>query len=82
MSNFIHTLDNENQEGVYLQGVQVWRPAVAMPYFVGWGLKKAECGCGRIFKDEQAFKEHYIYQAVWENESGYIPSLLKKGKKK
>lgn len=75
-----HELSDDNQEGVMLNGTQVWRPSIPMPYYVGLGLKKSRCACGQVFKTDQAYKAHYIYQAVWENESGYIPSLLAKGK--
>lgn len=78
MSQFKHTLSDEVQEGVTLQGREIWRPAVAEPMWVGFGLKTAQCGCGEKFKSRQAFKEHYIYQAVWENESNYIPELIAK----
>lgn len=80
MSDFKHTFADDIQEGVHLEGIshQVWRPSVAEPFYVGFGLRKAKCGCGQIFKSRQAFIEHYIYWAVWQNESGYIPRLLAK----
>lgn len=80
MTEFQHTFDDNVQEGVHLQGVQVWRPSIAHPLYVGLGLRKAQCGCGRKFKNKEDFDAHYIYMAVWENESGYIPKLLKDAK--
>lgn len=79
---FQHTFAEGVQEGVHLQGVQVWRPSVPHPLYVGFGLRKAQCGCGQKFKSKQAYDEHYIYYAVWQNESGYIPSLFKTKKDK
>jgi hypothetical protein len=74
--NYQHKFADGVEEGVHLQGVQIWRPSIPMPLYVGFGLKKARCECGQTFKTEQAYKEHFIYFAVWQNESGYIPSLL------
>lgn len=76
MSKFKHTFDDSTQESFEANGVSGWRPAIAMPYFVGFGLKKSKCRCGRVFKTEEDFKAHYIYRAVWENESGWIPKIL------
>jgi hypothetical protein len=80
-NSFVHKLSDGTQEGVHLQGVQVWRPAIPYPLFVGFGLRKAKCECGRTFKSKQAYDEHYIYQAVWQNESGYIPKILAQAQK-
>jgi hypothetical protein len=66
-----HRLGNSN--------CNIWRPALSEPLWVGFGLKTVQCGCGQKFKSKQAYIEHYIYWAVWQNESGYIPSLLKEG---
>lgn len=71
-----HTFNDEISESFEANGVRGWRPSIAYPYFVGWGLKKAKCDCGRVFKNIEDFRAHYVYKAVWENESNYIPKLL------
>lgn len=74
MTDFKHTFSYENSESFKdpVSGKEIWRPAMSMPLFVGFGLKKAQCGCGRTFKDIEDYNAHYIYKAVWENESGYL----------
>lgn len=74
--DYQHKFDNQVQEGVHLQGVQIWRPAIPYPLWVGFGLRKAQCECGQRFKSKQAYDEHFVYWAVWQNESGYIPQLM------
>lgn len=58
-----HKFSKEVSEGVRLFSFdrEVWRPAIASPMFVGWGLKKAKCGCGKVFKDLQSYLEHLVY---------------------
>jgi hypothetical protein len=75
MSDYQHTLNDEVQEGVTLQGIEVWRPAVAYP-IIGGLFRPYRCGCGKRFRNKQEYDEHYIYWAIWQNESGYIPRLL------
>ena len=76
--NNLHILSNDIQETTEINNRRVWRPSVPLPLFVGFGLKRAQCVCGQKFKTQQAYKEHYIYHAVWQDESGYIPALLAK----
>jgi len=85
---FQHKFSADISEGVHIHGVQVWRPAVSEPMYVTTGLPwykrwnennwRPQCGCGQIFDTRQAYIEHYIYWAVWQDESGYIPGLLQK----
>jgi hypothetical protein len=74
MSTYKHTLANDTQEGWKMHGYEGWRPAMAYPYFVGFGLKKAKCGCGRVFKNVEDFYAHYLYQAIWLGESTVVPT--------
>lgn len=76
MTKMIHTFAEGVEEQAKLASGSVWRPPVPMPFYVGFGLKKSKCVCGKVFKDEQQYREHYIYYAVWQNESGYIPWLM------
>jgi hypothetical protein len=78
---FLHAFDSETSEGAHVHGIEetVWRPVVAMPLFTGRKLEKAKCGCGMVFDNEQAYKEHFVYYAVWENESDYIPQQIRQG---
>lgn len=72
--DFKHTFADDVQ-GSFIDpqtGREIYRPVVAHPYYVGFGLRKAKCDCGRIFKNREDFEAHYIYKAVWENESGYL----------
>lgn len=81
-----HTLSSQTQEQVFLQGQEVWRPSIAEPFYTTEGLPiwkrfnekywRPQCVCGKIFHDKQSFLEHYIYMAVWENESNYIPNEI------
>ena len=82
MSEFMHTLNFDTEEGVYLHGFdhEVWRPSLPYPLFVGWG-SKAKCECGRVFKNLEAYREHYVYMAVWQNESGYISRLVSENRR-
>lgn len=79
--DYQHKFDSNISEGVHLHGVQVWRPSVAEPMWVGFGLRKAKCECGRVFKDRETYRNHFIYEAVWEDESGYIPQLIESARK-
>lgn len=36
-----------------------WVPAIPTPLFVGRGLKRARCDCGRVFGDDEAYRGHY-----------------------
>jgi hypothetical protein len=72
MTKYKHTFADDVQSSFELDGKRGWRPAMAYPFFVGFGLKKSKCGCGRVFKSQEDFEAHYLYKAVWENESGYI----------
>lgn len=36
-----------------------WVPAIPLPLFVGFGLRKSRCDCGRTFKDQEAYRAHY-----------------------
>lgn len=78
---FKHTFDDGVQEGVQLGiGGEIWRPSVAHPMYTGF-FGRPTCGCGKKFKDYQQYKEHYIYQAVWQNEAQFIPKLLDAARK-
>ena len=33
--------------------------AIPYPYFVGWGLRKAKCECGKKFKNIDLYNQHY-----------------------
>ena len=77
MSKFKHELANDVSEGWEAHGYRGWRPSMAYPLFVGFGLKKAKCGCGRVFKKVEDFYAHYLYQAVWNLESTMLPSEWK-----
>lgn len=74
MTDFKHTFADDVTEGFHdpISGKEIWRPSLAYPFFVGFGLKKPKCGCGRIFKNLEDYHAHYIYKAVWKNESGYL----------
>lgn len=74
MSEFKHELSNDVSEGWEANGYKGWRPSMAYPLFVGFGLKKAKCGCGRVFKNLDDFYAHYLYQAIWKLESKVVPS--------
>jgi hypothetical protein len=76
MTKFRHTFADDVQESFKANGAGGWRPAIAYPFFVGYGLRKAKCGCGRTFKKLEDYEAHYVYMAVWQNESGYIPKIL------
>ena len=73
MSKYIHELSNENSAGINTHGHTLWQPAMAMPYFVGFGLRKSRCGCGQVFKTREEFEAHYFYQAVYKGESKVQP---------
>lgn len=79
MSEYKHTFSDGVQEGVHLtvkgSTQQVWRPSVAYP-FIGGLWRPYRCACGKRFWNMTEYQAHYIYQAVWENESDYIPNLL------
>jgi hypothetical protein len=75
--SFKHTFAEDVQESFETNGVGGWRPAIAYPLFVGIGMRKPKCGCGRVFKNREDYDAHYIYMAVWKNESDYIPKLIK-----
>jgi hypothetical protein len=68
-----HKLSIENEGGWEFHGHQGWRPIMAHPLYVGFGLKKAKCGCGRVFKNVDDFYAHYLYMAVWKGESTVLP---------
>ncbi len=73
MSDYKHELANDVSEHWAAHGFEGWRPSMAYPYFVGFGLKKAKCGCGRVFKNVTDFYAHYLYMAIWELESYVVP---------
>lgn len=73
MKTFKHELSNEISGSWSFHGYEGWRPAIAMPYFIGFGLKKARCKCGRKFKNQEEFEAHYLYMAVWKGESTVLP---------
>ena len=73
MCKFKHELAEDVSEEWQMQGYKGWRPTMAMPFFVGFGLKKAKCGCGRVFKDVDDFYAHYLYKAIWLGESKILP---------
>lgn len=73
MSEFKHELSNDTSEGWEMHGHSGWRPTIAYPYFVGFALRKAKCGCGRVFKDVDDFYAHYLFKAIWEGESTVVP---------
>lgn len=75
MSKYIHELPNDVMEGWEKGDSSGWRPSIAMPYFVGFGLKKSKCGCGRVFKSQEDFEAHYLYMAIWKNESNIFPTV-------
>lgn len=77
-SSYIHQLADDVQEGFKTHGGEGWRPALAYPFFVGFGLRKAKCGCGRTFKLEQDYYAHYLYHAIWLHESNYLPTMWEK----
>lgn len=54
------------------------RPNVPFPAISGVFRKKYVCACGRTFKTYMDYKAHYVYHAVWENESGYLPEEIAK----
>jgi hypothetical protein len=66
MKNFKHKLASDSQESWSFHGNQGYRPSIAYPYFVGFGLKKAKCGYGEKFKNVEDFYAHYLYKAIWE----------------
>lgn len=79
MADFKHELSKLNEERITLaDGRGMWRRAIPMPRIVGWRAHKVQCPCGKVFGTEEAYREHYIYQAVWMNESGYLNDLLNK----
>lgn len=44
-----------------------WVPAIIEPYFVGWGLKKAQCWtCAEkpIFKTREQYRGHYALKHI------------------
>lgn len=73
MSKYKHELANDVSESWQAHGFEGWRPSMAYPFFVGFGLRKAKCGCGRKFNSLDDFQAHYFYQAVWKLESSYLP---------
>jgi len=79
---FLHELSDEISEEIIADTphgqARGWRPAV--PHFGIKGVfrRKFICGCGRVFKSEEDYRAHYIYKAVWDNESGYIPQEITK----
>lgn len=57
----------------YHEGSQVlnkygeWVPSICEPYYVGWGLKKAECWTCEahpVFKDAEAYYGHYALKHI------------------
>lgn len=74
MGNYKHELPSDISGSWEAHGYQGWRPSIAMPYFVGFGLRKARCGCGRVFKNIEDFEAHYLYQAIWKLESTVLPT--------
>lgn len=43
-----------NKRGQYV-------PATPKPLYVGWRLKKCQCDCGEVFKNEREYRSHYAY---------------------
>lgn len=74
MNKFKHELANDVSEEWKFYGREGWRPSMAYPLFVGFGLRKAKCGCGRVFKNVEDFYAHYLYKAIWEGESTMLPT--------
>jgi hypothetical protein len=72
-SKSLHTLDAQTSESATTStDVTYWRPAIPLPLYVGFGLRKCQCFCGKRFKDRKAYEAHYLYAAVWEGQSNYI----------
>lgn len=39
-----------------------WVPAIPLPMYVGLGpLRRCRCYCGKKFKHEQAYRDHWVY---------------------
>lgn len=36
-----------------------WVPAIPEPLFVGLGLRRCRCDCGRTFRDRETYRGHY-----------------------
>ena len=47
-----HSVMQENPDGT-------WSQAIPEPFFVGFKLKKAQCDCGKVFKNREAYREHW-----------------------
>lgn len=44
-----------------------WVPSICEPYFVGWGLKKAQCwACAEkpTFKSREEYRGHYALKHI------------------
>lgn len=72
MSKLEHRLSNENQQSAYVNGKEVWIPAIPYPYFTTKGLPiwkrfneknwRPECGCGRIFGTLEDYQAHIVFK--------------------
>lgn len=71
--DYKHELPNDVSEEWKFNNHGGWRPTLAWPYFVGFGLRKARCGCGRKFKTIDDYYAHYLYMAIWKGESSVLP---------
>lgn len=82
---YIHELSDDISELIIAKtpnGVKKgYRPAAPEPLASGILFKKYKCACGRTFRSLEDYKAHYIYRAVWDNQSGYIPSEIAKALK-
>lgn len=36
-----------------------WVPAIPLPLFVGWRLRKSRCSCGQTFRNQHRYREHF-----------------------
>lgn len=41
-----------------------WIPAMPIPLFVGWRLKRCQCVCGRKFPDLEEYRGHYALRHI------------------
>lgn len=46
-----------NRAGTYV-------PAIPLPLFVGWKLRKCRCDCGDVFRSQLRYREHYAYAHI------------------